>query len=209
MRVFQAILGLLALTIIGTQTLRHVYVRWIEPTGSVLLQFEPTKQSIIKAESLEELVKLYEPAHNKVKEMDAKIAAEKDEEIRNSFDRQSDELRTVEWQLKDAITEWETHTRELADLHFFWWSGFVVSIIGAVFYLRGSRWFGICVCFFGFSEIIWATSPSLQAFGNTVEFEQLLTFKVVYSAVSLVMPLVGWRIVQRVATLEARSINTP
>ncbi len=55
MRTFQAVVGTIALILITAQTLRHVYVRWIEPRGTVLEPFqEKIEQSIASAKTLHE-----------------------------------------------------------------------------------------------------------------------------------------------------------
>ena len=192
MRTFKAILGLLAVLIIGSQSLRHIYVRWVESRGSVLDQFEETKKSIVEAQSIEELLELYKVAKDRVAEADA--AQLDDEESNSNYRRRQADIYRSEAELKSAIHEWESHRRELIELHYFWWVGFLMAFVGAVFYLRSHQWFGIALIVLGYSEMIWATSPSYQAFGYPLEFEWLLTLKAVYSISSLVLIFVGWRI---------------
>ena len=63
MRGLQITMFILGLLVIGTQTLRHVYVKWIEPTGSVLDAYrDPVEKDISKSNDLDELVAHYKKA---------------------------------------------------------------------------------------------------------------------------------------------------
>ena len=191
MKTFKAILGLLAVLIVGSQTFRHIYVRWVENRGSVLDQFEETKKSIAAAKSIEELLELYKESKARVEEADAARAG--DEDFERSYSKWENEPYRSEAELKSAIREWESHSKELVELHYFWWIGLSLALLGGVFYLRSNQWLGIAVILLGYAEMIWATSPSYQAFGYPLEFERLLTLKAVYSMGSLVLIFVGWR----------------
>ena len=191
MKTFKAILGLLAVLIVGSQTFRHIYVRWVENRGSVLDQFEETKKSIAAAKSIEELLELYKESKARVEEADAARAG--DEDFERSYSKWENEPYRSEAELKSAIREWESHSKELVELHYFWWIGLSLALLGAVVYLRSNQWLGIAVILLGYAEMIWATSPSYQAFGYPLEFERLLTLKAVYSMGSLVLIFVGWR----------------
>ncbi len=192
MKTFKAILGLLAVLIVGSQTFRHIYVRWVESRGSVLDQLEETKKSIAAAKSIDELLELYKASKARVEEADAARAGDEDSE--RSFRKWENEPYRSEAELRSAISEWESHSRDLVELHYFWWIGLSLALLGAVFYLRSNQWLGIAVILLGYAEMIWATSPSYQTFGYPLEFERLLTFKAVYSTASLVLIFVGWRV---------------
>jgi hypothetical protein len=65
MKVLHRTLFVVTALILSTQTVRHVYVRCLEPTGSVLDRYEPrVSTDIKKASSLDELVRLYDEAYN-------------------------------------------------------------------------------------------------------------------------------------------------
>jgi hypothetical protein len=69
MGAFQKTLFIIALFTLLTQTVRHLYVRRIEPTNSALDRYEPAvKEEIKKANSLDELVKRYDEARKKTPE---------------------------------------------------------------------------------------------------------------------------------------------
>ena len=194
MTTFKAILGMLAVLIVASQTFRHVYVCWIEPRESSLDQFEPATRDIAAAKSLEELLVLYRPALEEVRKADAKNGKDADSE--RSYRMRMEEPYKSEEQLRNAIREWETHRRQLAELHFFWWAGLVSVSLGALSYSRSKQWLGMSLLLLGFLEMIWATCPSFQTFGYPLEFERLLTFKVIYSMVSLILVFVGWRMTE-------------
>src|SRR5438067_8139463 len=67
MRALRTTLFLIAMTVLVAQTFRHVYLRWMEPRGSVLDKFNSqTEQDISSAKSLDQLVAMYATAHQKV-----------------------------------------------------------------------------------------------------------------------------------------------
>jgi hypothetical protein len=190
MKTLQVIFGMLALLIVGAQTFRHIYVLWIEPRGSVLDQFDSTGKDIAESKSLDELVALYEAAWQKVKEADAAHASDTSSE--SYFRRREQEPYTSAEKLRQAIEEWESHKRQLCELHFFWWAGFLTVILGVLAYYRATQWLGISGLLLGYLEMIWATSPSFSSLGYPIEFERLLTYKVIYSAVTLGLVLIAW-----------------
>ncbi len=193
MRTFQAIVGLLALLIMSVQTFRHVYVRWIEPIDSVLDEFDQTSRDISAAKSIDELLALYRPMRDKVREAEAK-SYEKSDDHNYRENRELTKLRESENQLRDAIREWEDHNRKLFELHFFWWAGFVAVCFGIFSYRLDWKWLGLSLFVLGCSEMIWATAPSFSTFGFSPEFTTLLTFKVSYSVASLAVLFVGWQL---------------
>ena len=210
MRTFQAIVGLLAMIALSAQTLRHAYVLYVEPRGSVLDQYEPTKIDIAGTTSLDELIKLYDEAYEKVKEankeMEAQKAASSANDVKfspsNPYDHgyRDNEPYKSETRIKAAIEEWESHNSQLHELHFFWAVGVIVSAIGAGIYLRVQRWAGLCICILGFLEMMWATYPAFAVGGSPVEFNRLLLFKLIYSTLSVLILVVGWVIASRCQT---------
>ena len=203
MRTFQAIVGFLALLLLAPQTFRHVYVYLVKSRTSVLDQFQPTAKSIASAKDINELVALYRPAVEEKRALEKKIAAERDAE-RENFGTpivtkfpEWEEVSNRENQLEQAIQEWESHENELRELHFFWWIGLLVTLAGHFIFAGKRKWFGTALLTLGFAEMIWATCPAFQSFGFPLEFERLLTFKVLYSTVACVLFLITWRIVEK------------
>jgi len=192
MRLTLAILGLLGLLFAGSQTLRHIYVRWIEPRGSVLDQYQgKAEQEIAASKPLEELVALYADAKKRVDEEEAKRTPNPDSRV--EYDRLQRDPYKSEQQLKEAITERESHHRQLREVHFFWWSGFVCAAIGFVAYFRLNVWFGISLMILGYIEMNYATWPAFRSFGSAQEFDMLLTAKVIYSTLTVIAVLIFWR----------------
>lgn len=191
MKTLKAIIGLLALLTIMSQMFRHLYVRFVEPRESVLQQFDQTKQDIAAAKSLEELLALYRPALDKVREENAKEKSDAD--MSEYYRRMTEEPYKSEDQLRAAILEWEDHHQKLVELHFFWWAGLVALGLGLLAHWKSKPQLGLSFFVLGYLEMIWATSPSFQTFGYPLEFERLLTLKVVYSCISTILLLVTWK----------------
>jgi hypothetical protein len=203
MRATLAILGMLALLIVAGQLLRHVYIRWVEPRDSVLDAYrEKTEQDIAASKSVAELAALYAEAKRKVDEEEAKPRAADDrEQDYERFQREPYKSRQL---LEGAISERESHRRQLWELHFFWLCGLLFVLLGMAAYFQLNRWFGITLLVLGYLEMIWVTVPSFRTFGAAQEFDRLLTAKVIYSAATLVLVLIVWRYVARQMS-ESRS----
>jgi hypothetical protein len=202
MRITQAILVMIALLIIAGQTFRHVYVRWVEPRESVMDQFrDRTEQEIATSKSLDELTALYAEAKKRVDEEEAKRA--ESDEPESSYERYQREPYKSARQFEDAISEREDHQKQLCELHFFWWCGLASVALGLVAYFKLNAWLGLSLLVLGFCEMIWATAPALRTFDADPEFDRLLTGKVIYSAVSLLLVLFTWLSIAR-STVDDR-----
>jgi hypothetical protein len=191
MYAFELLLAMMALLVITAQTLRHVYVRWIEKRGTILARFqEKTERDIAYSKRLEELVALYEEAWKKVKEHEKSNP----EQIQSPYgcEWNQKEPYKSECRLRQAIDTWEQHSRQIRELHFFWWFGFVCVVLGAICCFQIHEWMGLSLLLIGFLEMLWATCPSFRRFGSEVEFDRLLTWKVVYSAITLLLEVVPW-----------------
>ena len=188
MKVLQRTLFVVTALVFFTQTVRHLYVRYLEPTGSVLDRYEPPVSADIKrANSLDELIRLYDEAYNKVKAAEAESKDQpKDPTV--VLRRSEEEPYKSERLLKEGIRDWESKSKEVFELRYFWFSGLAFLIIGLFCYERGSPWLGLTLLIAGFSEMIWATSPSFRG-GSQAEFDRLLTNKIIFSSVSLVLLL--------------------
>ncbi|MGC4006002.1 MAG: hypothetical protein QM811_23930 [Pirellulales bacterium] len=98
-------------------------------------------------------------------------------------------------ELQRAITVWEEHADKIYELHCFWWAGFVCCVIGALCWRGGWCWLGTAFAVTGWLEMMWWTSPVFG--GRSEEFEQLLTWKVIYDAGALMLLLLAWTVVAR------------
>src|SRR5262245_26128286 len=109
----QKVLFVIALLLFSTQTVRHIYVRCLEPTGSVLDRFEPpVNEDIKKANSLDELIPLYEVSYHQVEAANAS-AREMVDSNGLPINKEETEPYKTEKLLKEAIQDWENKSKEL------------------------------------------------------------------------------------------------
>jgi hypothetical protein len=203
MKPLQKTLFIIALLTLSAQTVRHLYVRWIEPTSSVLDKYEaPVKEGIKKAGSLEELDKQYEEARKKFLESEPKIygAGNGDAQLMKAHLQNSE----TENALKTAIQEWERMTKEIFELRFFWLCGLAILILGLLCYKREYFWVGLAFITTGISEMIWWTSPSFRWGGGSKEFDKLLTNKIAFSLASIILLLITGHLVERMNSLKMK-----
>lgn len=218
MKTVQKTLFVLTALILFTQTLRHVYVRSLEPTGSVLDRYQSqVSEDIKRADSLDELVKLYDEAHTKVQAANAEAearrerrsnAADRDNEAKAADDEDEGpnpgrEPYKSEALLKSAIQDWESKSNQVFELHFFWFSGLGFLILGLICYTRRFPWLGLALMIAGFSEMIYATCPSFRGLSEK-EFDRLLTNKAIYSFISLILLFVLAYIVRIIEVKKER-----
>jgi hypothetical protein len=187
MRGLQVTLFVLLMVVIATQTFRHVYVKWIEPKGSVLDEFrDPVEGDLAASRSLAELKEMYRTADAAVKrfEKDASLEdIERSQRTQREVYRHRDEIRS-------AIERWEDQGRRVFQLWFYWGCGLAGILLGLLAYARVNRWLGMVGIITGFVEMAVWTSPLWRAWGPQQEFERLLTWKLVLSFVSMAL-LVG------------------
>jgi hypothetical protein len=188
MRAFLVTAGLLFLLGLSTQLLRHIYVGWLEPRASVLDKYkDKTEKDIVASESLDELLRQYEEAQTKHKEWEqGKTPAQKAKEAYLQESYKSKE------ELKEAIEAWENRSREISELHFFWWCGLFCVGLGLACFVRANQWLGVGAILVGFVEMLYWTSPTFRMLGGGVEFERLLVWKTVYTVLSLALLLALW-----------------
>lgn len=199
MKALQTTLFLIAFVILGTQTVRHIYVKWIEPRSSVLDAYgEAVDSAISSARTLEELVALYDSAHRAVEEFEEDSA----NRAIPPFERQQDERYETKSQLREEIRAWEARTKNIFELRFFWALGFIGVLLGVLGRLKANAWMGMAAIVAGFSEMIYWTSP-LNRYRAGPEFERLLTEKLVLSVLAWVLLVVLWLL------LEKRSPQAP
>ena len=212
MKTVQKTLFVLTALILSTQTLRHVYVRSLEPTGSVLDKYQSqASEDIKRADSLDELVKLYDEAHKKVEAADAETEARKARQPNNAeryndandADDETEERKSErepyksQKLLKEAILDWERKSNEVFELRFFWFSGLGFLIVGFLCYTRMFPWLGLSLMIAAFSEMLWATCPSFRGLSGK-EFDRLLTNKAIFSFISLILLFVLGYVVRKI-----------
>ncbi len=180
--------------IITTQTFRHVYVKFIEPTDSVLTKYsDKTEKNVYSSKSIEELEKLYKKANLKV------IQYEKTHKpIADYYKRERHEPYKSESQIREAIESAETIKKRLFELKFYWLCGLLAFIIGLIVYLKINKWMGVSSLIIGISEMAIWTSPLFRGYGRRVGFENLLNYKLIFSVASFLIMMTLWYISEKV-----------
>lgn len=186
----------LAFLALISQTIRHAYMLWFEPRGSVLDKFDKPKEDIKAATSLDELVRRYEAARKQTEEARQEMMRERAQNKTAEtgvYADQGTEPYKSENELRMAIEDWERKANEVRELRFFWTIGLVLLVLGVVIYKRLNLWIGFTLIIAALSEFIYWCSPTF--FGGTREFDRLLWNKLVLSLVSLVLlAMVTWMI---------------
>ena len=183
MKALQKTLALIALVILTAQTVRHAYLLWVEPRGSVLDKYDqPLKADIAAAGSLDELLQRYDRARKEVDQ--ARASGATDESPSFTPNNLLKEPYRSERVLRDAITDWEAKTKEVLGLRFYCAVGFLLSLAGLIIYRKLSRWYGLALVITAFCEVIYWTSPTFLG-PATHEFDRLLVNKLFLSILSL------------------------
>lgn len=206
MKALRTTLFLLAVLVLTTQLARHLYVRYLEPRGSVLDRFEQTEtaKAIKSAASLDELVSRYAEARKRVDSLDeerkraeARLSKDERDVFRDAFNEKHKEDYERKSDLRSAIEEWEEHSREIFELRIFWLFGLVFFAAGALLLLKGRDWLGMSFIIPGIIEMIWWTSPSFRFAGSRLEFERLLMNKLFFTVVTLILLIAAWVLRER------------
>lgn len=189
MRGTQITLFVIGLMILGTQTFRHVYVKWIEPTGSVLDKYRPPiADDLTATKDLDELVAVYEPARDKVLAYEETATLE-DIDLSKRTGREPYRSERV---ARDAIERWEAQSHSVFQLRFYWLVGLLSIVGGLVAYARINRWLGMVGIITGFTEMAVWTSPLWHSWGPQSQFERLLNQKLLLSIVSMILLIALW-----------------
>lgn len=178
-------LAIAAFLALVSQTVRHAYILWLQPRASVLDKYDrPLRDEITSANSLDELVRRYDPIRKQVDQSrQERDKAGKDSRLGVDVDV---EPFKSERALSDAIKEWEDRGKEIRELKFYWTIGFAFFVLGLVCYKKLNRWAGVTLVIAAFSEFIYWTSPTFLG-GGMREFDRLLEYKLAFSLVSLVL----------------------
>jgi len=183
MKILQITLGIIAFLILVTQTIRQGYLIWLHPRGSVLDKYEqPLRDNISKAQSLDDLLRMYDEAHKNVEG----AKADKSTPAVPPSEKYETEPYKSERTLADAIRSWEAKAREIRELRFYWACGVLLLVMGVMCYRKLNRWLGLTFLIAGFCQLIYRTSPTF--FGaDTTEFDRLLAHKFAFSLGSLLL----------------------
>ena len=189
MKALRLIFFVVGLLSFGAQVVRHVYVRWFEPTHSVLEKYEaPVRGDIRKAQSLADLEARYAEELKKSGGQPPRRA----EVPSLSEEGALGTARPPVVQLREAIEEWEAHEKEVRELRFFYFAGFLSLVLAWVLEAR-FPWSALSLTILGFSDMLWATSPSWRS-GPASEFHRLLDNKLFFSLIAIALILIfRWR----------------
>lgn len=198
MKTLRIVICILAMLVLATQAIRHVYVRFIEPRTSVLDRYEKTEtqQAIQSAGSLRDLVARYDKAKKITDELDSQlnsmeVGKTKDEidVVREDFKDDHEQEYRSERDLESAIQEWEEKSKEILELRVFWGFGFALLLAGALLQWKKYDWWGMSLVIPGIVEMIWWTSPSLNLGECPREFDRLLMNKLSFTMLSILVVL--------------------
>jgi hypothetical protein len=188
------VLFLIAMLISSTQTFRHFYVKFIQPTGSVLDQFKTeTESEIDKAESLDDLLALYRQTKDEIKKYESDENNPKIEHRqRNNVEPYKSEI-----QVKEEIRSREYDQNQLFKLWFFWIGGLLSTFIGIIAFKKINKWLGLSGIIVGFSEMLCWTSPLFHNRLLSQQYEYLLNYKLLFSIVTLIILAALWLIIEK------------
>lgn len=174
-------LAILAFVALVVQTVRHAYMLWFEPRGSVLDKYDqPVKSEISSAASLDELLRRYDPVRKQVDELSKTGSTP-------AYEQTQKEPFKTEQTLRLAISEWEEKSKEIRAIRLYCLAAGVLFLLGLLSYQKVNRWFGISLLIAAFSEFIYWTSPTFIGLGPNREVDRLLVNKLVLSIVSLAL----------------------
>src|SRR5947209_165852 len=107
MRPLQKTLAMIAFLVLVSQTIRHAYMLWFEPRGSVLDKYDqPTKGEINAAPSLDELLRRYDPVRKQVdlaKQERSKTSEKSQNRFTEQMEQNQKEPFKSEIMLREAI----------------------------------------------------------------------------------------------------------
>lgn len=172
-------LAILAFVALVVQTVRHAYMLWFEPRGSVLDKYDqPVKSEIGSAASLDELLRQYDPVRKQVDELSKTSSTP-------AYEQTQKEPFKTEQTLRLAISEWEEKSKEIRAIRLYCLVAAVLFALGLFANKKINRWLGISLLIAAFSEFIYWTSPTF--IGATREVDRLLVNKLMLSIIALAL----------------------
>lgn len=188
------VLFLIAMLISSTQTFRHLYVKFLQPTDSVLDQFKSeTESDIDSAKSIDDLVALYRKKKDEIGKYESDPSNPKIEHRR----RKNVEPYKSEIQIKTEIQSREYDQNQLFKLWFYWICGLLSAVIGIIAFKKVNAWLGLSGIIVGFSEMLCWTSPLFHNHLLSQQYEYLLNYKLLFSLVTLVFLAALWLTIEK------------
>lgn len=206
MKALKIAVFVLAMLILTTQAVRHIYVRFIEPRTSVFDKYDQTEtqKAIKSADSLGDLLTRYDQARKQSEHLDKQLKSmeqnktrDEIEVIRERFQYEHKQEYKRESDLKGAIHDWEEKSKEILELRVFWAFGFAMLFVGALMQIRRAGWLGISLIISGLIEMIWWTCPSFRFAGSPMEFDRLLNNKLIFTLITLAILVCWWVLMNR------------
>jgi hypothetical protein len=199
MKTLQKVLLVLGALVLIAQLLRLIYIMGFESRTSVLDKYTKTgvQNEIEGAQSLDELLAMYEQADRRYDELDGQRKDLSEEEKKKFNDEHSEELGE-RLKLDYAIRDWERKTGEITELRVFWTMGLILVLGGGALYWKRWRWLGMALIVPGFTEMIWWTTPSLVYGGAAREFDRLMNNRLFFTLLSLLVLTLVWVLKARI-----------
>jgi hypothetical protein len=188
----------IVLAILSSQTIHYIYMKFFYPTTSVL--DTPLDTTIQEAQSLDELVKMYEKSEADVRAYEKQLGPE---DGRDS-DRWEDEPYKSRDALRRAIADWEGKNEQFRRLLVQWTYGLLVTLAAVWAYAHRHAWIGMALAVAGLGEMLWWCSPSIELGGALGEFDRLLNARLILSLVTAAAMALTWRVWTREQPAAAR-----
>ncbi len=194
MRTTLIVLFIIAMLTSTTQTFRHFYVKWIEPTNSVLDEFKNKVESgISNAKNLDELVILYQSAQANIQ----KYEGNPENPIIEFRNKRGTEPYESELKIKKEIKNIEFDENQLYKLWFYWSCGIISLFLGIFAFKNINNWLGLSGIIIGFTEMLSWTSPLFHTRMLSQQFEYLLNYKLVFSIITWALLITIWLFIEK------------
>ena len=185
MRGTKIVFFLICMITVSTQTFRHIYVKFLEDTSSVLDKYRSgIELEIDQLKNIEELDSLYGRKNEEIKTYENRNPGYKDNEDYKSLEKDRSKIQY-------EIRETEQLKRSQSKLIFFWIAGFCCVVFGCIAYFFTSKWIGLGSLISGFSEMAVWTSPFWDR-SNTLAYIELLNSKLIFSFLTLIVLMCVW-----------------
>ena len=186
-----------------------VNVKWIEPHGSALDEFQTeVEEEMYKAETIEELLEMYREADGAAKEAGLPDLGADQATLRpyavppgmrhqQDLDAGQQEISARRFQLRHEILMREDANLQLFKLKFYWSAGLVSLLAGVWVLMRLNTWVGFSAIVVGFSEMLCWTSPLFQRALPNQQLEILLNYKLTLSIVTWIVLVAFWLLLDK------------
>ena len=198
MRGAKIVLFLICITIVSTQTFRHIYVRFLDKDESVLDKYRTEIEvEIYKSKDIEHLENLFAENDIKIKQFENSNDDYEENKTYKELKREKDKIRS-------AIRKAENLDKSRYKLTIYWTMGLICIIFGCVSYFFTSKWISLASLISGFTEMTVWTSPFFDR-SNTLNFIELLNLKLILSIITLVLIITIWLLNEKFIDKDVKS----